>query len=131
MKNRCDNPNIRNFKNYGGRGIKVCPEWYDFNVFLDWAKASGYQDNLTIDRIDVHGNYHPDNCRWATKKQQARNTTKNRMITINGITKTMIEWSEESGLIPQTIEHRIKHGWPDEKLLIPTDQKFRNKKRSV
>lgn len=74
MKTRCYNHNSKNYKNYGGRGITICAEWlHDFAAFRDWAMSCGYQDDLSIDRINVDGNYCPDNCRWATRKEQRHN----------------------------------------------------------
>jgi len=77
MRHRCRNPNYKQFKNYGGKGVMVCEEWDSFEVFWNWALKSGYADNLTIDRIDSNGNYCPENCRWLTKSENSKNSTAN------------------------------------------------------
>ena len=74
MKRRCNNPKIKDYTNYGGRGIAVCQEWqHSFEAFRDWALANGYRDDLTIDRRDNDGNYCPDNCKWVDRQTQATN----------------------------------------------------------
>ena len=111
MRERCNTPTCSTYKNYGERGIKVCPEWDDYLVFKEWALSHGYSDKLTIDRIDVNGNYEPSNCRWITYKQQANNTRANHLITIDGVTHTMTEWAEISGIKMATIWARLDRGW--------------------
>ena len=119
MINRCTCECWRDYKNYGGRGITVCPEWKEsFESFRDWALANGYQDNLTLDRIEVNGNYEPSNCRWATVKQQANNTRSSRYLEFNGEVKTVKEWADELGLNYRTLYSRITtKGWSIEKAL--------------
>lgn len=73
MKNRCKNPNEKKYYDYGGRGITYCKEWEDFEEFYDWAINNGYTDGLSLERIDVNGNYCPDNCKWITPKEQQQN----------------------------------------------------------
>ncbi len=80
MIERCDNKQNNNYSHYGERGIKVeCIDWYDFKKFMKWALANGYTDELTIERIEVDGNYKPSNCTWITKKMQSRNRRVNRL----------------------------------------------------
>lgn len=128
MKKRCSNPKSIGYHNYGGRGIKVCEEWKnDFQSFYDWAMANGYTDELTIDRIDVNGNYEPNNCRWATIKEQGFNRRNNHLLTFNGITKTMMEWSMETGLNYDCIRARINdYGWSVEKALTTQSRGKKN-----
>lgn len=113
MLNRCNNKKAINYKDYGGRGISVCEEWLGkdgFVNFMNWSLVNGYKDDLTIDRIDVNGNYEPSNCRWSTRREQMNNTTRNRFLTIDNITHTLSEWSEISGVNPSTICYRLKRG---------------------
>ena len=107
---RCYNKNSNNFAGYGGRGIRVCEDWRNtFESFRDWALANGYADNLTIDRIDVNGNYEPTNCRWATAIQQGRNRRNNVRYKAFGEEKTIREWSEDERCLCcfGTLETRI------------------------
>lgn len=123
MKERCFNPNADNYRHYGGKGIKVCDEWLTFEGFYEWAKSSGYRDDLTIDRINVFGNYCPDNCRWATMREQANNTTRNHTITIRNETKTVQGWADEVGISRSTILSRLQNGWsPEDAVLMPKYQ---------
>lgn len=104
IKNRCKD---KNNKYYKGRGIKICQQWLDdFKCFYDWAITNGYQDNLTIDRIDVNGNYEPSNCRWITLKEQARNKRNNVYVTYNNETHTLSEWSEITKINKFTLSTR-------------------------
>lgn len=95
MRQRCYNPKDPKYSRYGARGITVCPEWSNFQVFYEWAITNGYADNLTIDRRDNDGNYCPQNCHWATAKEQANNKSNNKMITYCGKTQTLAQWADE------------------------------------
>ena len=109
MKGRCENPNNARYNRYGGRGISVCKEWKeDFIAFRDWALTNGYDDGLTIDRIDNDGGYSPDNCRWATIKEQSNNRSTNINITIGNSTRNLMEWCEIFGLNYKKIYSRYK-----------------------
>lgn len=113
IKKRCYNTSNRDYIHYGGRGIAVCDEWRNsYLTFKDWAINNGYSDNLTIDRIDVNGNYEPNNCRWVTMKQQARNSSHNRYVTINNKTHCLSEWCEILNLNYRNVLNRINNlGW--------------------
>lgn len=112
MKDRCGKKWDKRYKNYGGRGISVCKEWQNsFLAFYNWAFANGYKDNLSIDRIDVNGNYEPSNCRWITMAEQAGNTTRSVFITHCGESHTKAEWSRIIGITVGCFAARYKrHG---------------------
>ena len=119
MRARCNNPNLPEYEGYGGRGITVCQEWNDsFELFREWAMANGYEDNLSIDRIDVNGNYCPENCRWTTQKEQCNNKRNNHLLTHNGETLTISEWAQRLNVNYFSLHDRItKLGWSAEKAL--------------
>lgn len=116
IKQRCLNKNNNRFKYYGARGIKICDEWKnDFVSFLNWANSSGYSDDLTIDRIDVNGDYCPDNCKWSTQKEQVRNCRRNKIINYNGEKYCISELAEKQGINYFTLYSRIKRGYHKKK----------------
>lgn len=118
MKDRCLNKKGRNYDGYGSRGITICPEWSEsFETFQDWALANGYRDDLTIDRKDNYGPYSPDNCRWATGKEQANNRRSSRTIEHEGKVHTLKEWAEIAGMSLETLKYRIDSGWSIEDAL--------------
>ena len=127
IKKRCLNKNTSNYYIYGGRGIKICDEWKnDFKAFHDWAFANGYDENAkrgdcTIERIDVNGNYEPSNCRWATMKEQCRNTRSNKLITYNNETRCLMDWSYIFNINYKTLLYRFKRGWTIEKAFMNKD----------
>lgn len=107
MKSRCCNVHDVRYYSYGGRGITICEDWKDnFSLFYEWAVNNGYDENLTIDRIDNNKGYFPENCRWTDMKTQSRNRTTNIRITIGKSTKTLMEWCEIFELDYKTIYAR-------------------------
>ena len=126
MKQRCLNKNQKVFKHYGERKISICDEWKNnFNSFYNWAIRNGYADNLTIDRIDVDGNYEPSNCRWATMQQQRRNTRSNVFVEINGVKKVLIDWCGYYKIKYTTVLSRIYSGWEMIKAITTPSRKYR------
>ena len=121
MRRRCSDKNQLSYTWYGGKGIIVCDEWDSYENFKSWAIAKGYEENLSIDRIDNDGDYTPDNCRWATNLTQGNNTTRNKKITFNGETLNISQWSRKLGGKGSLVANRIKLlGWsPDEAVSIP------------
>ena len=117
MIGRCYRESYPNYKNYGAKGIVVCEAWKTFEVFCEWAMSNGYEDHLTIDRIDPDGNYEPSNCRWATMKEQQNNKCNNHVITYNGQSKTVSQWAEELGIKTHTLFTRFKRNWSVERAL--------------
>lgn len=127
MKERCSNPRHYAYSNYGGRGISYCEDWQIFQNFKTWAESSGYADNLTLDRIDVNGNYEPSNCRWSTFKEQQNNRTNNHFIEYNGELKTLQQWGEVFGIKWTTLYKRLQSGWDIEKALTTPVRKYNKK----
>lgn len=126
---RCTNPNNPRYESYGGRGIEVCKEWEDsFEIFFDWSIVNGYQENLSIDRIDNNSGYRPMNCRWATDITQQNNKRNNRYLSYNGEIHTVAEWSRILNINYKTLINRVCSGWSDEKCLS-TPVMPRNKPR--
>ena len=119
IKKRCYKQNNPGYKNYGGRGIKMCDEWKnDYVKFRDWAKNNGYKENLTIDRINNNGNYEPNNCRWVNRHIQNSNTRRTHFITFNGEIHTMKEWSKILNIKYSTLANRLlTYKWSIEKAL--------------
>ena len=111
MKARCNNPNNQAYHNYGGRGITVCKEWdEDFQAFYDWSMKNGYDPDLTIERVDNDKGYYPENCRWATRLEQANNKRSCKCITYNDETRTIAEWSRIFNVNYSAFMSRVKRG---------------------
>lgn len=131
MKFRCTNKNSGSYKNYGQRGISVCEEWFNNpQSFIEWALKNGYKEGLTIDRIDNEKDYCPENCRWISKGEQAKNRRMNYCIEYKGETKTLWELCEELNLNYNLVHNRIKKlGWSLEKAInTPVNKNKRNMK---
>lgn len=112
MTRRCEDQRNRSFAIYGGRGIRVCDDWLDFQAFYDWAQGNGYRDDLSIDRIDNDRGYSPDNCRWADAQTQSRNRRFCRR-TADG--RMAIDVAAENGIPQSTLRVRLSNGWSVER----------------
>lgn len=114
---RCRDPKHPNYRNYGGRGIKVCDRWRESfeNFYADMGPRPA---GTTLDRVHGNGDYCPANCRWATTREQRRNTRQNRYVTINNVTRCVADWADISGINLGTICQRLNYGWPPEKAVF-------------
>lgn len=130
MKQRCNREAAISYKYYGAKGVKVTDEWYDYNVFREWALKNGYAEDLTLDRIDSNGDYCPENCRWTTRKVQQRNTSYNAVFTFNGETHCMREWSEITGISYDALQHRYHRNWDVERMLTTPTNKYNKKPKT-
>jgi len=126
MRNRCNNPNNHHFGDYGGRGIRVCERWNSFKNFIEDMGERPSSDH-SIDRINNESGYSKENCRWATRTEQARNRRSSKVIKHGNESKTLVEWSEITGIPADTISMRISSGWTVEKALSKKSQKAREK----
>ena len=116
MKQRCFNPNSKDYASYGGRGVTVCADWInDFPRFL--SDMGERPEGCSLDRIDNNGNYEPSNCRWADAVEQQRNTRVSKRLTVGGVTKPLIEWASDVGVRYSTLLKRINAGWTPEKIV--------------
>lgn len=116
MRRRCYDSGDKDFPNYGGRGITFCEEWGSYLRFREWAVCNGYNDGLTIDRIDNNGNYEPSNCRWTTLTVQNNNRRNNVWLTYKGKSRTIAEWSRITGIKLKTMYSRYENGFSVEEI---------------
>jgi hypothetical protein len=117
MRSRCNDPGANGYQRYGGRGIKVCERWADFQAFL--SDMGERPAGMSIDRVDVDGHYEPGNCRWASRQTQAENKRTARHYTAYGETHNARGWHERTGVHPGTLRVRIQRGWPVERAVLP------------
>lgn len=125
MKYRCNSKNPHKYKSYGSKNVSVCDEWKnDYLEFKAWALNNGYQEHLTLDRVDVDGDYNPDNCRWITHKAQQNNRTTNKWIEHDGEKHTVAEWCEIKGVSQGTAWYRLQKGMTFDEVFNPvTDRR--------
>lgn len=127
MLKRCYNSNVKNYKNYGGRGITVCYNWRNnFMSFYDWAINNGYKNGLTLDRMNNDGNYEPSNCRWVGYDIQENNTSRNKLLTYNGKTMSISQWCKILNVNASTLFARCRYGWSTEDILTKPVKRRKN-----
>ena len=129
MRQRCSNPRSEKYKNYGARGIHVCPEWNSFSQFLADMEST-WKEGDTIERIDVDGNYCPQNCTWIPASQQGRNRTNTVQIVFDGKVYSVLELAEALGLTDGCVRYRLKHGWSIDQI-VKTGRWEKNKWNNI
>lgn len=127
MRHRCNSPSHKSWKNYGGRGIRVCERWDSFENFL--SDMGEKPEGMTLERIDNDGNYEPGNCRWATPKENCNNRRTSRILSLNGRSMTLEQWSDEVKIHSDTLSKRIASGWSVEKALTTPLKKIKSKRK--
>lgn len=128
MKARCSNPKDTHFREYGARGITVCQEWQDdFMTFYNWSMTNGYTNELTLDRIDNNKGYSPNNCKYATRREQANNRRSNHFLTFNNETHSLSDWSRIMGIKYNALRNRIRRNWSIERALTTPVKTFKGK----
>ncbi|MDI6617892.1 MAG: hypothetical protein QME45_04330 [Clostridiales bacterium] len=131
MKDRCYNKNNKSYLDYGGRGIKICDEWLIPDNFFNWALNNGYSEELTIDRVNVNGNYEPNNCRWISMKRQIRNRRNTLKVEYQGKFITLGELSEKTNIPYATLHWRYKQGFSTDRLVEPVNPHKKYEKRNI
>lgn len=126
MHRRCYSPACKDYPSWGGRGITICDEWGDVQLFCEWAESAGYLPGLTIERIDNNGNYEPSNCRWIPNERQASNTRRLTFLEAFGERRRIDEWAAITGIKYRTIKMRLVLGWAPEVALTVAPVKGRN-----
>ncbi|MDU1413435.1 MAG: helix-turn-helix transcriptional regulator [Clostridium sp.] len=124
MLQRCNNENCKDYYLYGARGIKVCNEWYEYINFYNWSMKNGYDEGVSIDRINTNGDYEPSNCRWITNKQQQNNKRNNIHIIYEGTFLTLTELAEKIGISRDVLEMRYIRGDRGERLVRPVRKRI-------
>lgn len=117
IKERCTNPNNKKYSDYGGRGISISNEWIDYINFHNWAIGNGYCEGLTIERIDVNGNYEPNNCKWIPQSEQSKNRRDCHRIEFNGSIRLLTDVCSELGINNKAVAQRLRRGWDVQKAL--------------
>lgn len=109
---RCYNESSKDYKNYGGRGIVVCDEWLNsISSFMQWAISSGYKKGITLERVNVNGNYEPSNCTWIANELQAKNTRKATLVIIDECHMTLPDAAKYKGISERTLKTRLRLNW--------------------